>query len=166
MIAGLLVVDTNVVVAGLVTADAAAPTARILDAMLRGDLRFLLSGELLAEYRAVLLRPKIAAAHGLAAAEVDEILVRLAANGAVREPASGSRGPRGDEHLFALLDAEAEALLVSGDAQVLRQAGPRGRTPAALVSAFRPSVGEVRPRGVSASAGNPRRCGRTRSAPR
>jgi len=125
----LLVVDTNVVVAGLLTGDPAAPTARILDAMLRGEARFLLSEELLAEYRTVLLRPKIAGLHGLTATEVDEILVRLAANGAVREPAPTVRAPRGDGHLFALLEVEPEAWIVSGDAAVLRHAGPRGRTP-------------------------------------
>ncbi len=124
-----LVVDTNVVVAGLLTRDPAAPTARILDAMLRGEARFLLSEELLAEYRTVLLRPKIATLHGLAAVEVDEILLRLAANGAVRDPAPADRGPRGDGHLFALLETEPEALIVSGDAAVLRHAGRRGRTP-------------------------------------
>lgn len=124
-----LVVDTTVVVAGLLTGDPAAPTARILDAMLRGVARFLLSEELLAEYRTVLLRPKIASLHGLSGAEIDEILVRLAANGAVREPGPAPRGPRGDGHLFALLEAEPKALIVSGDAAVLRQAGPRGRTP-------------------------------------
>jgi len=125
----LLVVDTNVVVAGLLTNDSGAPTARILDAMLRGEARFLLSEELLAEHRRVLLRPKIAKLHGLTAEEVDEILLRLAANGAVREPAAVARGPRGDGHLFALLEGEPEAWLVSGDAAVLRHAGRRGRTP-------------------------------------
>lgn len=131
---GPLVVDTNVAVAGLLTSDPAVPTARILDAMLRGEVRFLLSEELLAEVRTVLLRPKIASLHGLTAVEVDEILLRLAANGAVREPGPAQRGPRGDGHLFALLDTEPEALLVSGDAAVLRQAGPRGRTPKPAVS--------------------------------
>ena len=124
-----LVVDTNVVVAGLLTGDSAAPTARILDAMLRGEVWFLVSEELLAEYRTVLLRPKIARLHGLTAEEVDEILLRLATNGAVREPAAVARGPRGDGHLFALLEADPEALIVSGDAAVLRQAGRRGCTP-------------------------------------
>jgi len=124
-----LVVDTNVVVAGLLTSDPAAPTARLLDAMLRGEARFLLSEELLAEYRTVLLRPKIAKLHGLTAAEVDEILLRLATNGAVREPSAVTRGPRGDGHLFALLEVEPGAWIVSGDAAVLRHAGPRGRTP-------------------------------------
>lgn len=128
-----LVVDTNVVVAGLLTSDPAAPTARMLDAMLRGEARFLLSEDLLAEYREVLLRPKIARLHGLTVPELDEILLRLAANGAVREPAPASRGPHGNGHLFALLEMEPEALIVSGDAAVLRHAGPRGRTPQQLV---------------------------------
>ncbi len=129
----LFVVDTNVVVAGLLTVDPAAPTARILDAMLSGGLRYLLSEALLAEYRQVLLRPKIAAAHGLAEQEVDEILLRLAANGAVRAPAEVLGGPRGDQHLFALLESDPGALLVSGDAAVLRHAGPRGRSSKALL---------------------------------
>lgn len=51
--------------------------------------------------------------------------------------AKAATGPRGDEHLFALLDAEPDALLVSGDAQGLRHAGSQSRTPAALDSKFR-----------------------------
>jgi len=129
----LLVVDTNVVVAGLLTREPSAPTARILDAMLGGALRFLLSEALLAEYRVVLLRPAIATAHGLAADEVDEILIRLAALAVIREPAAGASGPAGDRHLFDLLATEPTAILVSGDAKVLRQAGARGRTPRAWV---------------------------------
>lgn len=128
-----LVVDTNVLVAGLLTRELAAPTARILDAMLRGELHFLISEELLADYREVLLRPKIVAAHGLAEGEIDEILVRVAGNGAIRQPAASARGPAGDGHLFALLAADPRALLVSGDARVLEHAGARGVTPRALV---------------------------------
>lgn len=128
-----VVVDTNVVVAGLLTRDPAAPTARILDALLYGRLRFLISDELLAEYRRVLVRPRIAALHGLGESEIDEILVRIAANGAVRSPAPARRGPRGDGHLLALLETEPTALLVSGDAAVLRHAAERGRSPGALV---------------------------------
>jgi len=128
-----LVVDTNVVVAGLLTREPSAPTARVLDAMLRGTLRFLLSEALLAEYRVVLLRPAIAKAHGLTADEVDEILIRLAANAVIREPATRASGPAGDVHLFELLVTEPTALLVSGDAKVLRHAGARGRTPRALL---------------------------------
>ena len=131
MIAGPFVVDTNVVVAGLITREPGATTALFLDRMLRGELRFLLSEALLAEYRRVLLRPKIATAHGLAVDEVDEVLIRLASHGAVRELSETqirTPDPVGDEHLFALLAVDAKALLVSGDAAVLRQAGVRGRT--------------------------------------
>lgn len=129
MTSALLVVDTDVVVAGLLTREPSAPTARILDSMLGGALRFLLSEALLAEYHRVLLRPAIAKAHGLAADEVDEILIRLAANAVIREPMAGASGPAGDLHLFELLASEATALLVSWDAKVLRHAGARGRTP-------------------------------------
>jgi predicted nucleic acid-binding protein len=134
--AGPFVVDTNVVVAGLITRQPSAATARILDGMLSGELRFLLSEDLLAEYRSVLLRAKIVAAHGLTGEEVDEVLVRIAANGAVHEPGPAeiaSSGPAGDPHLFALLAVEPAALLVSGDLQVLQHAGRRGRTPEAAL---------------------------------
>jgi putative PIN family toxin of toxin-antitoxin system len=129
----LLVVDTNVVVAGLLTREPTAATARILDAMLAGELRFLLSEPLLAEYRTVLLRPNIAKSHGLVPREVDEILVRLATNAVISEPRAGASGPAGDLHLFELLATEPDALLVSGDAKLLRQAGARGRTPRSLL---------------------------------
>lgn len=59
------VIDTNVVVTGLITADAGSPTARILDGMRRGGFPSLLSDQLLAEYREVLLRAKIRKLHGL-----------------------------------------------------------------------------------------------------
>lgn len=129
----LFVVDTNVVVAGLITAEAEAPTACILDAMLAGRLRFFLSEELLAEYRAVLLRPKIAKLHALLPAEIDEILVRLASGAVVREPEGSPIGSRGDRHLVALLAVETGALLVSGDARLLSKVTPRGRSPRELV---------------------------------
>ncbi len=126
-----LVVDTNVVVAGLLTSEPRAPTARILDALLAGRLPFLLSEALLAEYRAVLLRPKIRARHGLAAREVDVILLQLVQNALLREPEPAGTAA-GDEHLFALLALDRRALLVSGDAAALRRAGDRGRAPRAL----------------------------------
>ena len=114
------VVDTHVVVAGLLTSDAAAPTRRILDGMLDGRLPFLLSIDLLVEYRVVLLRPAIRRRHALTASEVDAILARLVANALVREPASA-----GDRHLWALLRTQPGAILVTGDA-LLRLRPPAG----------------------------------------
>ena len=51
MTAPLLVVDTNVMVSGLLTSDPGAPTAEILDRTMTGEIRALLSLDLLAEYR-------------------------------------------------------------------------------------------------------------------
>ncbi len=131
----LFVVDTNVVVSGLLTSEREAPTARILDAMLAGRLRFLLSEALLGEYRDVLLRPRIAARHGLASEEVDAILVELALHGVFRDLPTERGAERTDGHLFALLESAADALLVTGDLATLRRAGARGRTPRQLEAA-------------------------------
>jgi putative PIN family toxin of toxin-antitoxin system len=122
------IVDTNVVVAGLLSSDPASPVSRLLDGMLAGRFAYLLSPALLGEYRAVLLRPMIARRHGLAAREVDAILTELAANARWREPAASSlpAPDPGDAHLWALLGA-AEAVLVTGD-QLLLANPPDGRS--------------------------------------
>ena len=122
------VVDTNVVVAGLLAADSASPPAIILDAMLDGSLPFLLSVELLAEYRTVLLRERIRARHGLSEVEVDALLTALATHAVVVEIAArDEKAPdRGDEHLWRMLAETPDAGLVTGDALLLRRA-PRGR---------------------------------------
>jgi putative PIN family toxin of toxin-antitoxin system len=121
------VIDTNVVVSGLLTRLSASPTVRILDGMLSGRFHFLLSLELLAEYREVLLRPKIRTRHRLSEAEVDAVLTELAANGAVVELATPprERQKRSDEHVWALLAAAPGAVLVTGDRRLI-EAPTRG----------------------------------------
>jgi putative PIN family toxin of toxin-antitoxin system len=114
------VVDTNVVVAGLLTAEPEAPTARILDGMLAGALPFLLSVELLAEYRRVLLRPAIRTRHRLSEAQVDRLLACLTQEAMVREPQRGPAAPDpGDQHVWDLVVSEAAAILVTGDRRLL-----------------------------------------------
>jgi putative PIN family toxin of toxin-antitoxin system len=132
-------IDTNVLVAGLITGDPAAPTARIVDAMFAGAFPFLLSVELLAEYRDVLLRPRIAHRHRLAEGEVDALLVGVAANAMVREPATTERPvPAEDAHVRDLLATHDAAVLVTGD-QALVEAVPRHRVESpAAVAAPRP----------------------------
>lgn len=119
----LLVVDTNVLVAALLTAQPDSPTARTLNAMLDGSLMFVLSPELLAEYRAVLLRPRLAQRHGLTEAEVDELLATITANALWREPPAypplAAAPDQGDAHLWALLACEPLAALVTGDQLLL-----------------------------------------------
>lgn len=132
MQAKLLIVDTNIVVAGLLTSDQASPPARILDAMLEGNLLYLLSAGLLEEYSAVLRRPRIAERHGLADSEIDILLTELVANAIWREIGAASPAPDpGDDHLWALLEAEPRSVLVTGDELLLKKPPRR----AAIVSA-------------------------------
>jgi predicted nucleic acid-binding protein len=122
------IIDTNVVVSGFLTSDPEGPTAWILDGMLAGRFPFLLSVDLLAEYRSVLLRPAIRQRHKLSNVEIDAVLTEIAANGQVREVASGllERGD-GDEHLRALLTDRPDSVLVTGD-EVLRRRLAPGRS--------------------------------------
>jgi len=89
----VFVIDTNVLIAGLITGSSDSPVARVLDAMLSGSLVYLLSPELLDEYRSVLLRPKLAKLHRLTESEVDRILTELTANAMWREPKTSSPAP-------------------------------------------------------------------------
>ncbi len=115
------IIDTNVVVAGLLTADVDAPPARILDAMIRGSLPFVLSVPLLAAYRRVLTRPRISKRHGLTSDAIDRLLTTLAGNAIVREPPAAASAPPdpGDQHLWDLLSAVPNAVLVTGDLKLI-----------------------------------------------
>ena len=117
------VIDTNVVVSGLIGGEHQSPTTAILDAMLGGSFTFLLSLDLLGEYREVLLRPAIRRRHGLSDAEVEVVLTELALNGTLHDPAPSAALPdNGDRHVWALLEDAAAAVLVTGDAALRRSA--------------------------------------------
>ncbi len=138
----VFVVDTNVVVAGLITGRANSPVAAVLDAMLTGSVLYLLSPDLIDEYRLVLLRPKLRELHGLNEVEIDQLLVELTANAVWSEPAFGPPAPDpGDDHLWSLLDTHAESILITGD-QLLLQNPPLNHsviTPQAWHSGSAPS---------------------------
>lgn len=123
----LVVIDTNVVVSGLLTLRSESPTAVTLDAMLQGRFRFLLSPVLLEEYRSVLLRPKIRSRHRLTEKEVDLVLTEIAANAAFRDPSSSRPNSITDDHLRALLEVEPESMLVTGDRPLFADLRPRSR---------------------------------------
>ena len=123
----LWIVDTNVVVSGLISSDPGSPTAKILSDMLSGDMIFVLSPALLAEYRAVLLRPAISKRHGLTEPEIDQILIELTANAKWSEPVDDlthSPPDDGDAHLWALLSNHLEALLLTGDRLLVENPRP------------------------------------------
>lgn len=125
------IIDTHVVVAGLLTAHADSPVARILDGMLSARFPFVVSETLLAEYRAVLLRPKLCKLHGLTEAEVDAILVDIARHAIVLAPTSADTGLRapdaGDQFLWDLLATRVDLVLVSGDKLLLQDEAMQAR---------------------------------------
>ncbi|HSS45545.1 MAG TPA: putative toxin-antitoxin system toxin component, PIN family [Thermoanaerobaculia bacterium] len=120
---GPAVIDTNVVESGILTSLSESPTAHILDGMLAARFRFLLSVELLAEYREVLLRPKIRQRHRLSEADVDLLLTDIVTNGTVLDlqPPRAARRQGGDDHLWQILSAEPSACLVTGDQKLFKQ---------------------------------------------
>ena len=116
---GFFIIDTNVLVAGLLTQNADSPVARILDGMLSAGFGFVLSEALLAEYHAVLVRPKLRKLHGLSVAEIDVILTDVARHAIVLTPLNGVAAPRApdarDQFLWDLLAARPDLILVTGD---------------------------------------------------
>lgn len=123
-----VIIDTNVVVAGLLTKQDASPVARILDGMLGAAFPFVLSEALLAEYRTVLVRPVLRKLHGLTVAEVEAILTDLAQHAIVLAPVAAPPAPDPDDQLlWGLLAARADLQLVTGDKLLLRDAGMQGR---------------------------------------
>lgn len=136
------IIDTNVVVAGLLTAHADSPVARILDGMLSAAFAFVVSEALLAEYRAVLVRPRLCKLHGLSEAEVDTILTDMARHAIVLTPVSAEGNPKapdtGDQFLWDLLVARADLVLVTGDKLLLQDLAMQERVilPQVFVAQF------------------------------
>lgn len=128
MTRSVVIVDTNIVVAGLLTKNAASPVARILDGMLSAAFTFVVSEALLAEYHAVLVRPNLRKLHGLKVVEVETVLTDLAQQAIVLIPVPTSAAPDpGDQLLWDLLAVRADLVLVTGDKLLLRDAAMRGR---------------------------------------
>lgn len=125
------VIDTNVVVAGLITAQADSPVVRILDGMLGAALPFVLSPALLAEYRAVLMCPKLVKLHGLEGEQIDTVLTDLARHAIVLSPAAQlATAPApdpGDRFLWDLLGLRTDLILVTGDKRLLDDTTMRPR---------------------------------------
>jgi putative PIN family toxin of toxin-antitoxin system len=123
----IYIIDTNVVVAGLISSQTDSPVVRILDNMLSAAFPFVVSTALLAEYRNVLLRPKLTKLHGLSAEQIDNVLTELAQHGIVLTPPAGqtvlSAPDPGDQFLWDLLALRSDLLLVTGDQRLLRDVG-------------------------------------------
>lgn len=123
MASAVCIVDTNVVVSGLISTAKDSPTVFVLDAMLGGGLVYLLSQELLNEYSTVLRRANLMRLHGLSNQDIDRLLTHLVANAMWREPAvRGNNAPdSADRHLWALLATFPRAVLITGDQLLLKE---------------------------------------------
>ena len=135
----VFVVDTNVVVAGLISGSRGSPVVAVVDAMLAGSLAYMLSPSLLAEYRRVLMRPRLGVLHGLEEPEIDRVLVELTANAIWREPDAVASAPDpGDDHLWALLSEHVGATLITGDRLLVENPPAENRviSPRGWVAAF------------------------------
>ena len=125
------IIDTNVVVADLLTMHADSPVARILEGMLGAAFLFVVSEALLAEYRLVLVRPKLRQLHGLSEAEIDIILTDMARHAIVLAPVRTAATPMapdpGDQFLWDLLADRADLVLVTGDKLQLQDGAIRER---------------------------------------
>ncbi len=123
-----VIVDTNVLVAGLLTNRDDSPVAQVPDGMLRASFAFVVSEALLAEYRSVLVRPGLRMLHGLTVADVDTILTDIAQHAIVLQPVTAPAAPDpGDQMLWELLVARPELRLITGDKLLLADAGMAGR---------------------------------------
>lgn len=124
MSGAFFIIDTNVLVAGLLTSHADSPVACILNGMLGAAFPFVLSEALLAEYRAVLVRPRLAKLHGLSEAEIEVILVDIARHAIVLAPVRTVATPLapdpGDQFLWDLLASRPDLVLVTGDKLLLQ----------------------------------------------
>ena len=93
----------------------------------------MLSEALLAEYRAVLLRPRLSKLHGLSETEIDVILVDIARHAIVMTPVRTTVTPLtsdpGDQFLWNLLTGRAELMLVAGDTFLLQDEVQATKTP-------------------------------------
>ena len=125
------IIDTNVLVAGLLTSHADSPVARILDGMLGAAFPFVLSEALLTEYRAVLVQPRLCKLHSLSEAEIDVILMDIARHAIVLTPVRTAATPGApdpaDQFLWDLLATRADLVLVTGDKLLLQDAAMRER---------------------------------------
>ena len=128
MTRAIVIVDTNVVAAGLITAQESSAVARVLDGMLAAVFPYVVSEALLSEYRTVLARPGLRKHHGLKIAEVETLLTDVALHATVLSPAPGPPAPDpGDQLLWDLLAARSDLILITGDKRLQRDAGMQGR---------------------------------------
>lgn len=114
-----MVIDTNVVVAGLLTHHEDSAVARVLDGMLDAAFAYEIPMDLLAEYREVLLRPDLRKLHRLSTEDIDVLLAALVEHAAVLSPARANPPDADHAHPWQWLATRDDLRLVTGDRRLL-----------------------------------------------
>lgn len=134
-----VVLDTNVLVAGLAAKRQDSPPRRILATLRDGAHVAFVSSALVAEYRDVLNRPEVIRWHGLQPPLPDRIVDEFVRFSTALDPevATVASPDPDDQHLWALLAADVAAVLVTGDKALLESGAFPGRivSPRAFVDA-------------------------------
>jgi len=123
-----VIVDTNMIVAALLTSRPDSPVVRVLDGMLAARFPFAVSEPLLAEYRVVLARPKLCKLHGLDDEAIESLLLEVVRHAIVVEAVRGPPAPDpGDPMLWDMLATRLDLALVTGERALLSDEGMNGR---------------------------------------
>jgi putative PIN family toxin of toxin-antitoxin system len=134
----ILVLDTNVLVSALLS-PLGAP-GRVLDLLLRGDVRLAFDDRILDEYRSVLARPKF----GFEPRLIDDLLTLIIATGVgVSAPVLSFELPDSDDLMFLEAATAADATLVTGNLKhypVGDQVKVRIQSPAAYIEWWRANM--------------------------
>lgn len=117
----LAVIDTNIIVSGLLSQKSAP--YKILSSMFQAKFSYLLSKELLDEYKRVLLRKNVQKNHGLEEQEIVELLINITENGIIKELEEiQEQAPhKNDNHLWQLLYTHQPSILVTGDLLLIKK---------------------------------------------
>ena len=117
-----IVLDTNVVVSGLLNPDGSP--GRVVDLFLAGEVVLIVDDRILAEYRAVLRRPKF----GFAEADVSDFLdlVEAAAERVTAPPVALALPDEADRPFIEVAIASGADSIVTGNARHFRSLGVSG----------------------------------------
>ena len=139
------ILDTNVVMSALISRVETGPPRVLLEALADAHFESVVSPALVLEWREVSQRPKLRRYFRLDAAGVEFALTRIEQLSDMidPQPAATAAPDQGDAHLWAILAADPESVLVTGDGPLLDAPfGPdRVITPAQAVDKLQTSRG-------------------------
>lgn len=122
-----LIIDTNIILTGLMSDDPGSLCSKILLKMTEGGLPYLLSDSLLDEYRRKADHEKIRTRIGLTDEELLEVMDQVRKQGTMVTPHSYGLSPDpADNHVWDILLDREDAILLTYDKRLIKSP-PEGR---------------------------------------